>query len=117
MNARGWIGVDFDGTLATYHTWIEHGNTPGDPIEPMRQRVMGWLALGLDVRIFTARVAHSRQSEEDRLSQELVVRAWCQKHLGRELPVTACKDFDMERLYDDRCVQVEQNTGAILGRE
>jgi len=33
------------------------------------------------------------------------------------LTVTATKDFGMVILYDDRVVQVEPNTGKILGQE
>jgi hypothetical protein len=32
------------------------------------------------------------------------------------LPITNCKDFAMVELYDDRCVQVEANTGRLIGQ-
>ena len=53
----GWIGVDLDGTLAKYDGWhgIEH---IGMPIRPMMERVRTWLAMGIQVKIFTARVEH-----------------------------------------------------------
>jgi hypothetical protein len=118
LSDRGWIAVDFDRTLAVYETWEEHGMTPGPPIPLMVDRVKGWLATGIDVRILTARVAPECQSEESRLSQEIVLRAWCQKHLGRELALTHAKDFQMLELWDDRAVQVEPNTGRRMdGKE
>lgn len=35
--------------------------------------------------------------------------------IGRELPVTATKDFAMIELWDDRAVQVRMNTGEVVG--
>lgn len=109
---NGWIGVDLDGTLATYDKWrgIEH---IGEPVLVMLDRVKNWLAKGYDVRIFTARV--SREGAE-RVATVAAIDAWCLKHLGRTLPVTCVKDFAMVELWDDRCVTVEANTGRILTR-
>jgi hypothetical protein len=102
--SNGWIGVDLDGTLAHYDVWRGEDHI-GAPIPAMVDRVKQWLEEGLNVRIFTARVgAHQRE----------VIAAWCRKHLGRELPVTATKDFSMIALWDDRCVQVETNTGRRM---
>ena len=50
----GWIGVDLDGTLAHYNGWVDETHI-GEPIQGMADRVRGWLADGIDVRIFTAR--------------------------------------------------------------
>lgn len=104
-----WIGVDLDGTLAHYDEWrgVEH---VGAPIAPMVRRVRRMLAAGVDVRIFTARVAGSDAEVAAR-----VVRAWSREHIGRALPVTCKKDMGMVRLYDDRAVQVERNTGRLIG--
>lgn len=43
------------------------------------------------------------------------VREWLRKHGLGDLEVTNMKDFDMELLFDDRCRQVETNTGRIIG--
>jgi hypothetical protein len=96
----GWIGVDLDGTLAHYDRWrgAEH---IGRPVRRMRIRVVDWLAAGRDVRIFTARKEESYPA----------IRAWCRRHLGRELPITNQKDYGMVELWDDRAVQVIPNTG------
>lgn len=104
----GWIGVDFDGTLARYDGW--KGETVlGEPIIPMVSLVKNWLAEGLDVRIFTARAYDF--SEEGKAAIEV----WCYEHIGQSLPITCVKDFYMEEFYDDRAVQVEFNTGEIVG--
>lgn len=111
-----WIGVDLDGTLATYDKWVSV-DVIGEPIMPMVQRVKGWLAEGKCVKIFTARM-HGH-GEIDLATGRPVdvltpIQQWCKKHLGQILPVTNVKDFGMVVLYDDRCVQVESNTGRLI---
>lgn len=101
----GWIGVDLDGTLAEYEGWKGPDNI-GEPIPAMAFRVRKWLADGREVRIFTARAGVPEQIAP--------VKAWLLKHFGQELPVTATKDFAMIELWDDRCVQVEPNTGRRM---
>lgn len=108
----GWIGVDLDGTLAEYGEWKgpEH---IGEPVPAMAFRVRNWLADDRDVRIFTARASGNRQSLE--LEQTIRhINEWCVKHFGKELPVTCQKDYGMVELWDDRCVQVEPNTGRRM---
>lgn len=108
---NGWIGVDLDGTLAHYEGW--KGETHiGNPVQPMLERVMAWIADGKEVRIMTARVC--REGEE----RDAVIKAidlWCIQHIGKCLPVTHQKDYGMIELWDDRCVCVEKNTGQIIG--
>lgn len=99
----GWIGVDLDGTLAWYEGWKESSDEIGAPIPAMVDRVKKWLEEGREVRIFTARAAQPAQIP--------AIKAWCRKHLGVELAVTNCKDSAMRELWDDRCVQVQPNTG------
>lgn len=110
MSASGWIGVDLDGTLARYDGWkgIEH---VGEPIPTMLTRVKKWLSDGVEVRIFTARVSCS---EDELPAVAAPILAWCREHLGRELTITCRKDFAMVELSDDRCVQVEPNTGVRM---
>lgn len=107
MSASGWIGVDLDGTLAHYKGW--DGGKIGPPVPAMLARVKAWLADGVEVRIFTARVAHDPDGD-----QKHRIFLWCEQHIGQRLRVTCCKDFAMIELYDDRCVQVEANTGRRL---
>jgi len=106
----GWIGVDLDGTLAEYHGWVSPSHI-GPPIHRMLDRVKKWRAEGCEVRIFTARVSDEGQAPEAREA----IEQWCLKFLGEILPVTHMKDYEMIELWDDRCVQVIQNTGEVIG--
>jgi hypothetical protein len=106
VSTSGWIGVDLDGTLAHYEGWrgVEH---IGEPVPAMLARVLDWLDQGVSVKIFTARAFG-----EDPAAIA-PIQAWCEKYLGRILPITCTKDFGMVELWDDRCVQVEPNTGRV----
>lgn len=108
-NQKGWIGVDLDGTLAHYDGWkgIEH---IGDPVPVMLARVKRWIAEGKDVRIVTARVVKTRDPFEQNRAGYAVLQ-WCEKHIGKWLPVTNEKDLGMVELWDDRAIQVITNTG------
>lgn len=101
----GWIGVDLDGTLAHYAGW-QGADHIGAPVPLMLDRVKEWLAKGIEVRIFTARVAFDADG-----SVAALVQDWCEKHLGERLAVTCQKDYGMVELWDDRAVQVIPNTG------
>lgn len=109
---NGWVGCDFDGTLAHYDHWrgIEH---LGDPVPAMVARVKVWLAQGKNVRIFTARVWNggTLQGKRNAETSRELIRAWCRKHIGQELEITNEKDFGMLELWDNRAVQVRTNTG------
>ena len=102
----GWIGVDLDGTLAHYTGWkgMEH---IGDPVPPMVERVRKWIAEGVTVKIFTARACVPEQIH--------FVHEWLEKHGLPHLEVTNVKDFAMVELWDDKCIQVEPNTGRVVG--
>ena len=119
----GWIGVDLDGTLAEYHGWkgIAH---IGAPIPLMVGRVKNWIAAGIKVKIFTARVDGGKVAlkvsrpgdvydPDAQKVDEIVqhIEAWCLAHIGCILPVTNVKDFAMIELWDDRAIQVRFNTG------
>jgi hypothetical protein len=111
---EGWIGVDFDGTLAEYDTW-QGANACGKPIPLMVDRVKQWLAEGLNVRIVTARVYAPHNNAKRQMEAAvslLAIQQWCLQHLGKILPITCVKDFAMIELWDDRCVQVQKNSGA-----
>ena len=130
----GWIGVDFDGTLAKYGTWAGAAHC-GEPIAPMVERVKRWLSEGRTVRIFTARVhpldrcvmpdevftvavgpgTIVHRLDEAKLAV-MSIRAWCREHIGQVLPITNVKDYGMIELWDDRAVQVRPNTGEAVGQ-
>lgn len=122
---RGWIGVDLDGTLAHYDHW-RGPNHIGEPVPKMLARVKKHLAAGDEVRIMTARVyplpfihpdddrmqfvgANDRETSANMAA--IAILAWCERHLGRRLPITCQKDYGMISLYDDRVVQIVPNTG------
>lgn len=130
----GWIGVDFDGTLAEYHEWTGW-NRFGSPILPMVYRVRRWLGEGREVKILTARIGviggeyvNNRWYHSDKLVNKCritgehysnlmmseAIRAWTEEHVGARLEVTCIKDLRMIELWDDRCVQVETNTGRTV---
>lgn len=110
MSGTGWIGVDLDGTLAFYDHWRGEKHV-GEPIAPMVRRVKAWLAKGLQVRVFTARVGGD---PEEAAAARKPIEAWCREHIGQVLPITATKDYGMVELWDDRAVQVECNTGRRM---
>lgn len=131
MSNRGWIGVDLDGTLAEYNGWVDESHI-GPPVPRMLQCVKGWLAMGLEVRIFTARVFPIYEvihtPDDVHLTNALrptdppnrylsagkaalAIQNWCVEHLGAVLPITCVKDYAMVELYDDRAVRVTPNTG------
>lgn len=133
--SEGWIGVDFDGTLAQYDTWVDAAHC-GRPIQPMVDRVQAWLKAGRQVRVFTARVfpitevitgypalnfvpAEHRNSLPYRYRGAVeaahAIQDWCRQYIGTVLPITCVKDYAMIELYDDRCVQVRPNTGELVG--
>lgn len=58
----------------------------------------------------TARV--SKNDDEEREARA-AIEEWCLEWLGQVLPVTACKDYAMVELWDDKCVTVEHNTGLV----
>lgn len=115
--SKGWIGVDFDGTLAHYEGWKgpEH---LGEPVPAMVNRVKDWLEQGITVRVFTARVSHDGTAERQQQAavSTLLIQAWCLKHIGSVLPITNEKDYQMWELWDDRAVQVVKNTGERVKR-
>ena len=94
----GWLGVDFDGTLAHYDHYRGESHV-GEPIEPMVKKVRQWLRDGKEVRLFTARKPNP------------ALRRWMKEHLGEVLQITNVKDQHMQALFDDRAVNVERNTG------
>ena len=104
-----WTGVDMDGTLAQYDGF-KGVDRIGPPITAMVDRVKRMLAKGKQVRIFTARI-----SADETGKARSAIEAWSKRYLGVALPITDVKDAHMEELWDDRAVQVEANTGKILG--
>lgn len=130
-HSYGWTGVDLDGTLAKYDEWKGVAHI-GEPVPDMLLRVRRWLVAGKNVRIFTARVfplgnippnapflhdliQNQAGTQEAEAAQAAIhIQEWCKKHFDVVLPITCAKDMGMIQLWDDRCVQVEPNTGRRL---
>lgn len=104
----GWIGVDLDGTLASWDGNWSLGEV-GKPIPLMVSRVKAWLAEGKDVRICTARLAATNPVHYK--IQWDSIQQWLREHVGQELQLTNEKDTSMVELWDDRAVQVIPDTG------
>ncbi len=102
---RTWIGVDLDGTLA-YSDAGSSMQQVGEPIPAMLAMVKKMIHNGIRIKIFTARATDSEQLP--------IIRKWLVANGLPELEITNVKDFCMIRLYDDRCVQVEKNTGRLI---
>lgn len=117
----GWIGVDLDRTLCYRKHDGKHTGI-GPPIGAMVDRVKSWLAAGIKVKIFTARVAGLYEPDARKLyrngdSAEVqvgLINDWCLEVFGTVLPVTAVKDSYCKALWDDIAVSVEENTGRVL---
>jgi hypothetical protein len=110
---RAWIGIDLDGTLAQYEHWTD--GSIGEPIMPMIDLVKTLLSENLyKVKIFTARVSPASRPAAEAIEQRSRIEDWCVQHLGQVLDITHEKDSSMVLMYDDRCVQVEKNTGRLL---
>lgn len=121
---KGWIGIDLDGTLAHYEGWISVEHI-GEPVLPMLEFVKKLIADGHHVKIFTARIYRRVEgvclpNADDRARAsmeadevERTIHDWCVKHDLPKLEITCTKDFGMVMLYDDRCTQVETNTGRF----
>ena len=100
---RPWIGVDLDGTLAKDGPCVDAYHI-GQPVEPMMNRVRGWIAQGMHVKIVTARAGIPHGIPP--------VKVWLKKHGLPDLDVTNEKDFNMIELWDDRAIQVIPNSGT-----
>ena len=72
-----------------------------------------FLSAGRQIKIVTARVC-STQPEGDAEKAREAIEAWSEAFLGQKVEVTAEKDWNLIKLYDDRCIQVEHNTGRLM---
>lgn len=109
VRKKGWIAVDFDGTLAV---WRGNYDIMGPPILMMVNRVRAWLQSGYEVKIFTARVSHTDLVK--RAVVEEAIKAWCIQNIGQALEVTNAKDFNCLEIWDDKAVTVIKDTGFTL---
>jgi hypothetical protein len=113
VEKRGWIGVDWDGTLVEWTEWVAPDHV-GPLVPRMVERVKLWLSEGREVRIFTARMSASAEVAD--VCRRMIERV-CEETFGTVLPITNVKDLEMLELWDDRCVQVVPNTGRTVAEE
>lgn len=112
ITKNGWVGCDLDGTLAQHTTWRGEAYI-GPPIPEAVDRIKKLMASGWTIKILTARM-----SEKNPEAKEITRRAisrWTLEHVGIALEAVSEKDYAMVALYDDRAIQVELNTGKVLG--
>lgn len=102
---KTWVGVDLDGTLAFYDEYSSLQQV-GEPVPAMLALVKKMIHNNIRVKIFTARATDPEQLP--------IIRKWMAANGLPELEITNVKDYYMLRLYDDRCVQVEKNTGRLM---
>ncbi|OGR13973.1 MAG: hypothetical protein A2277_07625 [Desulfobacterales bacterium RIFOXYA12_FULL_46_15] len=100
-----WTGIDLDGTLAYLDRNSSYGKV-GKPVPAMMELVGKMINSGIRIKIFTARAGDPEQIP--------IIRKWLQDNNLPELEITNVKDYNMQRLYDDRCIQVERNTGRLI---
>ncbi|MDA3917438.1 MAG: hypothetical protein PF690_10740 [Deltaproteobacteria bacterium] len=102
---KPWTGVDLDGTLA-YYERSASSDMIGEPVPAMMAFVKKMIKHGTRVKIFTARVQDPEQLP--------IIRNWLKENGLPEIEITNVKDYYMHRIYDDRCIQVEENTGRLI---
>ena len=113
-----WVGFDLDGTVAGYDTWKGWDHI-GPPIPKMINLIKDLLNKGIKCKILTARASKVSLARNNiQLAQmEKVIQDWTEKHIGVRLPVVTEKDCYMVSFYDDKCVQVQMNTGDVIGKD
>ena len=102
-----WVGFDLDGTLAEKVGKWKGIEFIGKPIKPAVEELKRIHNSGMQVKIFTARVADKERAPEARK----YIEKWCEEHLGFVPEITNVKDELMLRFFDDRGVQVFPNKG------
>lgn len=102
------IAVDLDGTIAEYKPGYAQRKYIGEPIEPIFSIIKSLDGRGHTIKIFTARANDPSHIPS--------IKKWLKKHGLGHIEVTNKKTPDMELFLDDRALQVEKNTGRILGK-
>jgi hypothetical protein len=117
---RTVYGIDFDATLARYDQGDIEKHGPeylGEPIPEAIAKVKAWMAQGIEVFIFTARVNAFTDAFDDQLGASEaygLILDWCEKNIGTRLPVTHEKLRCFSKIIDDRGEQMIPNTGVFV---
>lgn len=108
---KGWYGFDLDGTLFRYegdHSVIGPPLKKGDAFKVLKK----YVAQGKKCKIVTARVAEGSSVQ---IKHEIkAIQDLTQKYFGKRLEVVSGKDTNMIKLYDDKAVAVQNNTGNLI---
>ncbi len=106
-----WVGVDLDGTLAIRSPERYTGEI-GDVIPPIRDLIFDYINDGLEVKIFTARVAQECSVTGRSINQiKELIQDWLQANNLPRLEITCIKDRHCILIYDDKAITVTENTG------
>ena len=108
-----WIGVDLDGTLA--HKGEHYTGEIGHILPRMKQRILDYLSDGMEVKIFTARVAQEC-TKTGRTIPEIIslIQDWLESNELPRLDVTCIKNRECIRIYDDKATQVVPDADITL---
>jgi hypothetical protein len=106
------VGFDLDRTIAQYEGWRGELHI-GAPVPGMIERIKQYLAQGIEVRVFTARM--SDPDPEARLAIARAIWDYTLEHVGQGLHATCQKDYACIRIYDDIARQVIPNAGVVVG--
>ena len=102
--------VDFDGTLMDQPSSFDP-KTVGLPIWRMVNRVRDMLSSGKKVCIFSASVTPGSKKESKKRVK--LINEFCIRYFGRELPIANVKSSNMVRIWDNKAIHVQKNTGCI----
>jgi dTMP kinase len=102
---QGWIGVDFDGTLAKSLDYHREGDV-GAPIWRMIYRVQKWLDQGKTVKIVTARAGNA--------TDEAAIHYFLHRVGLPPLEIINHKDHEMLALWDDKAIRVDPENGQPM---
>jgi len=90
-----WIGVDLDGTLAKETEEFDPLKI-GEPVPAMVEKIKAAIEDGVEVKIFTARLADEKLKDKIKL----LVRVWTLEHIGVPLEATNEKDPGTVEIWD-----------------
>ncbi len=110
-NTLSYVAFDLDGTLAHYEIQEKYDPSHiGKPIERVVKMVKAYLDNDVPVKIMTARVGSG--TEKEREKARVRIQNWLEQEASLpRLEVTCHKDYNMVKLYDDRCEQIFVNQG------
>ena len=100
--------MDLDGTFAEEQEPFDP-LTIGKPIAAMVSKIKAAIEDGVEVRIFTARLADKRL--RDQIKEK--IKEYTKECIGKELESTNEKDPGMKELWDDRAKRVVKNEGKF----